>query len=95
MYTCDKCSGTSTTSHLCENPSCPLMPCCLETEENCKCFHETVASYDPLKLKKFFDTAIINTKGSFFIGNQGFLTPYNMYLVKKRGISLLNIESSN
>jgi hypothetical protein len=37
MYTCDKCKGTSTDSKFCENPACPLMPCCMQVEEMCAC----------------------------------------------------------
>lgn len=37
MFKCDKCNGTSTTSTLCENPCCPLMPCCGKKEEECFC----------------------------------------------------------
>ena len=41
MFKCDKCHGTSTTSHLCENPCCPNMPCCGKSETECSCYPKT------------------------------------------------------
>ena len=34
-YDCSECGGTSQTSYHCENPSCPNMPCCGKTRDNC------------------------------------------------------------
>ena len=72
MYTCDKCKGISTTSECCENPSCPLMPCCMQEEEMCSCNLET-AFYSPMDAKKLatlFELASINEAMSFFFGTE-------------------------
>lgn len=94
MYTCDKCKGTSTTSYVCENPSCPLMPCCGEEENNCSCSYNAVVDFGPLNLEKIFNTVNMN-KGSFFIGIDSLLPPYVLHQVERRGLTLLNLELSN
>jgi hypothetical protein len=70
MYTCDKCKGISTSSKCCENPACPLMPCCMQIEEMCTCNLES-AFYSPMDAKKLatlFELANINEQMSFFYG---------------------------
>lgn len=37
MYKCNDCGGISPTSDTCENPCCPLMPCCVQPREKCVC----------------------------------------------------------
>jgi hypothetical protein len=39
-YYCKDCGGTSSTSTVCENPDCPLMPCCQRSKEMCTCHEE-------------------------------------------------------
>jgi hypothetical protein len=68
MYTCDKCKGTSTDSKFCENPACPLMPCCMQVEEMCACDIES--SFTPLDskiLNKIFEVSLINDTMKFFL----------------------------
>lgn len=37
MSKCSKCNKKADCSYLCENPACPIMPCCGEKQENCSC----------------------------------------------------------
>jgi hypothetical protein len=81
MYTCDKCGGSSTASHFCENPACPLMPCCMQEEENCTCSYDALKTFNKEELQKILETAVINEKESFFIEGQCVITTYDALML--------------
>ena len=41
MFLCNDCGGVSHTSNVCENPSCPNMPCCGKPKSECTCENDT------------------------------------------------------
>jgi len=48
-FYCDKCKGTTQGSKLCENVSCPNMPCCDKPREKCDCVWGEKISTEKLK----------------------------------------------
>lgn len=82
MFYCEECKGVSSTSHICENPSCPLMPCCGKEEDACTCQFDAIEEYDPIKLQKAFDIASINSDESFFIHHKPFIEEYKSFLIR-------------
>ena len=69
MYSCDKCGGISSTSYLCENPCCPLMPCCNKEEEQCICEFD-IPSIDFRALEKAYNQAVLSKETAFLFNNQ-------------------------
>ena len=43
-FYCDKCKGTTQQSTLCENISCPSMPCCDKPRDKCDCLWDNEIS---------------------------------------------------
>jgi hypothetical protein len=37
IHKCDKCHTTTENSKMCENPTCPMMPCCGNPVDKCVC----------------------------------------------------------
>lgn len=68
MYSCNDCGGTSSTSTLCENPCCPLMPCCGKEEKHCICEFDIPAT-DFRALEKEYKQEVMLDKHFFSFNN--------------------------
>lgn len=82
-FKCDQCKGTTKHSYCCENPSCPNMPCCGKSVEDCTCSYEPIKHEFKVKeFKKAYANALADKKEIFIFGGEEYLVGYAKYLIE-------------